>query len=159
MLIRSMAPQIIACDEIGSKEDILAIKYALNSGVKVLFTMHGKNIEDVKNNKDVYEVRTKPGRLPGLFRALKGYFSSAAVSSRLSKAYCRHCIITALSERLFLYASCSKRSLISTGMRKVFVIVSLPGLSLNTVYSSFAAQCAVPIFCTIDERKFAPCLQ
>ena len=80
-----MAPQIIACDEIGSKEDILAIKYALNSGVKGLFTMHGKNIEDVKNNKDVYEVRTKPGRLPGLFRALKGYFSSAAVSSRLSK--------------------------------------------------------------------------
>ena len=49
MLIRSMAPQIIACDEIGSKEDILAIKYALNSGVKGLFTMHGKNIEDVKN--------------------------------------------------------------------------------------------------------------
>lgn len=59
MLIRSMAPQIIACDEIGSKEDILAIKYALNSGVKGLFTMHGKNIEDVKNNKDVYELIEK----------------------------------------------------------------------------------------------------
>jgi len=52
-----MAPQIIACDEIGSKEDILAIKYALNSGVKGL--MHGKNIEDVKNNKDVYELIEK----------------------------------------------------------------------------------------------------
>lgn len=59
MLIRSMAPQVIACDEIGSKEDILAIKYALNSGVKGLFTMHGKNIEDVKNNKDVYELIEK----------------------------------------------------------------------------------------------------
>lgn len=59
MLIRSMTPQIIACDEIGSKEDILAIKYALNSGVKGLFTMHGKNIEDVKNNKDVYELIEK----------------------------------------------------------------------------------------------------
>ena len=59
MLIRSMAPQIIACDEIVIKEYILAIKYALNSGVKGLFTMHGKNIEDVKNNKDVYELIEK----------------------------------------------------------------------------------------------------
>lgn len=56
MLIRSMAPQIIACDEIGSEEDLLAIKYALNSGVKGIFTMHGKNIEDVKNNKGVYNL-------------------------------------------------------------------------------------------------------
>ena len=56
MLIRSMAPQVIACDEIGSKEDILAIKYALNSGVKGLFTMHGKNVEDIKNNEEVYKL-------------------------------------------------------------------------------------------------------
>lgn len=26
MLIRSMAPEVIACDEIGSKEDVLAIR-------------------------------------------------------------------------------------------------------------------------------------
>lgn len=56
MLIRSMAPQIIACDEIGSSEDILAIKYALFSGVKGIFTMHGKSIEDVKNNTEVYSL-------------------------------------------------------------------------------------------------------
>mgnify|MGYP003374536182 CR=1 FL=1 len=56
MLIRSMAPQIIACDEIGSEDDILAIKYALNSGVKGIFTMHGKNIEDIKNNQSVYNL-------------------------------------------------------------------------------------------------------
>ena len=31
MLIRSMAPEIIACDEIGSKEDVEAIEYALYS--------------------------------------------------------------------------------------------------------------------------------
>lgn len=56
MLIRSMAPQIIACDEIGSSEDILAIKYALFSGVKGIFTMHGKSIEDVKNNTEIYSL-------------------------------------------------------------------------------------------------------
>lgn len=56
MLIRSMAPEIIACDEIGSREDIEAIHYALYSGVKGIFTMHGNSIEDVKNNKSVYEL-------------------------------------------------------------------------------------------------------
>lgn len=56
ILVRSMAPEIIACDEIGSKEDVEAIRYALYSGVKGIFTMHGSNIDDVKNNKQVYEL-------------------------------------------------------------------------------------------------------
>ena len=56
MLVRTMAPEIIACDEIGSKEDVEAIHYALYSGVKGIFTMHGKNIEDIKNNKQIYEL-------------------------------------------------------------------------------------------------------
>ena len=34
MLIRSMTPEIIACDEIGSKEDVIAIENALNSRSK-----------------------------------------------------------------------------------------------------------------------------
>ncbi len=37
MLIRSMAPEIIACDEIGSKEDVQAIEYALHSRCKRYF--------------------------------------------------------------------------------------------------------------------------
>ena len=56
MLIRSMSPQIIACDEIGSKEDMQAIKYAFSSGVKGIFTMHGANIEDIKRNPDIDEL-------------------------------------------------------------------------------------------------------
>lgn len=56
MLIRTMAPEIIACDEIGSKSDVEAIHYALYSGVKGVFTMHGKNIEDIKNNRQIYEL-------------------------------------------------------------------------------------------------------
>ena len=56
MLIRTMAPEIIACDEIGSKEDVEAIHYALYSGVKGIITMHGKNVEDIKNNKQIYEL-------------------------------------------------------------------------------------------------------
>ena len=49
MLVRTMAPEIIACDEIGSKGDVEAIHYALYSGVKGIFTMHGKSVEDIKN--------------------------------------------------------------------------------------------------------------
>lgn len=51
ILIRTMAPEIIACDEIGGNEDIQAIEEAMLSGVKGIFTMHGKNIEDVHGNK------------------------------------------------------------------------------------------------------------
>ena len=56
MLIRTMAPEIIACDEIGSKEDVEAIHYALFSGAKGIFTMHGRCVEDVKNNMQIYEL-------------------------------------------------------------------------------------------------------
>lgn len=50
MLIRSMAPEVICADEIGTKEDIEAIKYAVTSGVKGIFTAHGDNIETLKKN-------------------------------------------------------------------------------------------------------------
>ena len=56
MLIRTMAPEIVACDEIGSKEDVEAIHYALYSGVKGIFTMQGRNVEDIKNNRQIYEL-------------------------------------------------------------------------------------------------------
>ena len=53
ILIRTMAPEIIACDEIGSSEDIQAIEEAMISGVKGIFTMHGKNIDDINANKHI----------------------------------------------------------------------------------------------------------
>lgn len=56
MLIRSMAPEVIACDEIGGIEDITAIKKAMLCGVKGIFTMHGKDMDDIKKNKDIYNL-------------------------------------------------------------------------------------------------------
>ena len=56
ILIRTMSPEIIACDEIGTKEDVLAIKYAVTSGVKGIFTMHGAEMRDVKANKEINEL-------------------------------------------------------------------------------------------------------
>lgn len=53
ILIRTMSPQVIACDEIGTKEDVEAINRCIISGVKGIFTMHGNNLEDVKSNKEI----------------------------------------------------------------------------------------------------------
>ena len=50
ILVRSMSPNIIACDEIGSKGDIEAINYAMCSGVKGIFTAHGSDVEDICKN-------------------------------------------------------------------------------------------------------------
>ncbi len=56
MMIRSMAPDIIATDEIGKKEDITAIKEAILSGVKVIFTMHGDSIKSILKNQNIKEL-------------------------------------------------------------------------------------------------------
>ena len=50
MLIRSMAPQVIVADEIGNKEDIDAINFAVCSGCKGIFTAHGYDFEDILLN-------------------------------------------------------------------------------------------------------------
>lgn len=49
MLVRSMSPEIIAVDEIGSKEDVISIQEALRAGIKLIATIHGYSIEDIRN--------------------------------------------------------------------------------------------------------------
>ena len=56
MLVRSMKPDFIATDEIGTEEDIEAIKYAINAGVKIIATAHGASMEDLKRRKKLYEL-------------------------------------------------------------------------------------------------------
>lgn len=45
-LVRTMAPDVIAVDEIGSKEDYKAVEYALSSGCKVIASVHGDECND-----------------------------------------------------------------------------------------------------------------
>ena len=47
MMIRSMAPEIIAVDEIGGEEDCDALRAALTSGCQLLATVHGGNYSDL----------------------------------------------------------------------------------------------------------------
>ena len=53
MAIRSMAPKVIVADEIGSKEDSEAIRYAIRCGVKGIFTAHGSSIEEIAHNPEL----------------------------------------------------------------------------------------------------------
>jgi stage III sporulation protein AA len=58
MAIRSMSPQVVVTDEIGKKEDIEALRHVLNAGVKIISTVHAKDIEDLKKRpllKDLVE--------------------------------------------------------------------------------------------------------
>ncbi len=41
--LRTMSPQIIVCDEIGSREDAAAVRQALNSGVRLIAAAHAKS--------------------------------------------------------------------------------------------------------------------
>ena len=53
MLLRSMSPQIIICDEVGSKEDIDAIEKMTCSGVKGIFTAHAKSVNEIFQNNNL----------------------------------------------------------------------------------------------------------
>lgn len=53
MVIRSMSPQVIVADEIGNKNDVEAINYAVCCGIKGIFTVHGKSMEDIKLNPEI----------------------------------------------------------------------------------------------------------
>ena len=48
MLLRSMSPQVIAVDEIGSSDDKQAILSIMQCGCKVLATMHASSMEEVR---------------------------------------------------------------------------------------------------------------
>ena len=47
MAIRSMSPDVIVCDEIGTQNDMESILMALNSGISLITTIHGFGIEDL----------------------------------------------------------------------------------------------------------------
>lgn len=48
MLIRSMAPKVIAVDEIGAGEDIRSIEYAMHCGCRMVATVHGASIAEIQ---------------------------------------------------------------------------------------------------------------
>ena len=65
MLLRAMAPQVIAVDEIGGREDCMALEEILNAGVSLICSVHGKNIEECFKRPALKELLEK-----GMFERL-----------------------------------------------------------------------------------------
>lgn len=72
LLLRAMAPDVIAVDELGSVSDSTAVENVCNAGVRVLCTVHGYNFEDIRSKPNLrpllesgiftkFIVLTKPG--------------------------------------------------------------------------------------------------
>ena len=47
MLLRSMSPQVIAIDELGSRQELEALHEAAAGGVRILATLHGDGLKDL----------------------------------------------------------------------------------------------------------------
>lgn len=54
MLIRSMGPEVIAVDEIGSIEEVGILQYAMHCGCRMLATVHGENYQEIRG-KPLFE--------------------------------------------------------------------------------------------------------
>ncbi len=59
MLLRSMSPNVIVTDEIGSESEIKALYTALNGGVSLITTVHGDSIEDIQSRKELSKLLDK----------------------------------------------------------------------------------------------------
>lgn len=55
-LLRTMSPEVIAVDEIGGQEDAAAIRQAVRCGCRVIATVHGEDLKDVKRRNGVGEL-------------------------------------------------------------------------------------------------------
>ncbi len=48
LLLRSMSPQILAVDELGGREDCLAVEEALHCGCRIIGTMHARDVSELR---------------------------------------------------------------------------------------------------------------
>ncbi len=81
--LRSMSPDVIVCDEIGSDDDVLAIEHSINCGVRVIATVHAANSAELKRKNNIVRLisgnafekivflanRTNPGEIAAVMQA------------------------------------------------------------------------------------------
>ena len=79
--VRTMTPDIVVTDELYSLRDLEALENVANAGVSVLTSVHGFNIEDIKNKQNFSKVlekkifkrfvvlssRSGPGTIEGIY--------------------------------------------------------------------------------------------
>ncbi|MBQ3284015.1 MAG: stage III sporulation protein AA [Ruminococcus sp.] len=78
--IRSMAPQVIVCDELGDQSDVEMLSYSLRCGVSFIATVHASSMHDLRNR-----VITKDLINTGAFRYI--VFMNADAPGRIDRIY------------------------------------------------------------------------
>lgn len=56
MMIRSMSPEVLMADEIGSLEDVQALTEAMTAGVTIFCTVHGHTLSNVKKRPSLERI-------------------------------------------------------------------------------------------------------
>lgn len=56
MLLRSMAPQVVAVDELGSEADMRALKQVMQCGIRIMATIHGDSLEEIKRKDFLQDI-------------------------------------------------------------------------------------------------------
>ena len=79
--VRTMAPDIIVCDELGDKGDVASIAYALRCGAALIATVHAASIDDLRARPVMRELLTA-----GAFRYIV-FLSERRYSGRVSRVY------------------------------------------------------------------------
>ncbi|WP_096270561.1 stage III sporulation protein AA [Paucisalibacillus globulus] len=79
MMIRSMSPEILVVDEIGSDKDVQALINAINAGVTVICTIHGQNLQELKNRPSILPLLEK--KVFSRIVLLKGQTSPGSIQS------------------------------------------------------------------------------
>lgn len=79
MALRTLSPQVVACDEIGREDDILALLESLHTGVKILATAHGTSLQEVLNRGKIADFVRQGGF--ERFVTLEGHHAPTAIRS------------------------------------------------------------------------------
>lgn len=56
LLLRAMAPKVIAIDELGDREEMEVVRQVSHCGVKMLATMHGNSLDDVLRREGMEQI-------------------------------------------------------------------------------------------------------
>ncbi|WP_404453372.1 stage III sporulation protein AA [Oceanobacillus kapialis] len=56
MMIRSMSPEVLIVDEIGSQKDVQALLEAINAGVIIISSIHGRSLEELKKRPSLHKL-------------------------------------------------------------------------------------------------------
>lgn len=108
MAVRTLSPEVIICDEIGSESEVKQIAEGMNSGVKFILSIHAESLAELKKKKQ-FSLLCRIGGFenivlltgsgsPGEIKRFITYqevqnenydYSSAFVGERYTDAYCR----------------------------------------------------------------------